>query len=197
MSAGTACLMTLCADVTCGAEHSVILRRSAVSSSSAPMTALRGRSAHELQPRPATETQRLDQLNVCALDLDWYSITIPAHTSARIGARFEHQVGDLNIRLYGAQSHFIPLLEVDSGDDDEYLAIAPSDEPRDFYLRVAGERLIAQNRYSLVVEFNLPGALCNVDEDCVSGRSCLRSSVMDAETTAPIRGLRPLKTSKI
>ena len=120
-------------------------------------------SATRLMPM----TQRLDDLTVCSFDLDWYSIVIPASASARVSLRFTHQTGDLILRLYQEHNTFTPMLEVNSESDDEYLGIQSADEERTFYLRVSsGAQLTAQNRYSLVVEMNLPGAVCNHDADC-------------------------------
>jgi hypothetical protein len=67
------------------------------------------------------------------------------------------------------------MLEINSETDDEYLGIPSADEDRQFYLRVSsGKGLTDQNRYSLVVEMNLPGAMCNHDAEC-GRQSCINA----------------------
>jgi len=121
-------------------------------------------------------TQRLEDLTVCGFDLDWYSIVIPAGSSARISVRFTHHIGDLILRLYNDHNILSPELEINTQDDDEYLGIAPADEDRYFYLRVSsGNGLTDQNRYRLVIEMNLPGTVCNEDAECADQLSCINA----------------------
>lgn len=120
------------------------------------------------------QTLRLDDLTVCGFDLDWYVFDIPAYTSARVSLRFSHQVGDLILRLYNDRELLRPQLEINTEDDHEYVGISATSEHRRFYLRVSsGNRLTDQNRYSLVVELNLPGKVCQQDSDCPQTISCI------------------------
>ena len=126
-------------------------------------------------PLPA-QTQRLDDLTICSFDLDWYVFTLPADTSARLSARFAHNAGDLILRLYSSDNLLSPAEVSNTEDDDEYIGIEAADDDRRFYIRVSsGGGMFDQNRYSLVVEFNLPGTPCNQDSECLEDGVCINA----------------------
>lgn len=123
--------------------------------------------------RLPSQTQRLDNLTICSFDIDWYDLLVPAGVDARVSLRFEHNVGDLIIRLYSNTNLLTPLMEVNSQTDDEFLAILESDVDRRFFIRVSsGGGMFDQNRYSLVLEMNLPHPICNEDQDCIEQGFC-------------------------
>ena len=122
-----------------------------------------------------SETQRIDDLTICSIDFDWYTFTLPAHQSARVSIRFENHVADLTLRMYTSNNLLTPTLEINSQNDDEFIGLIPNDEDRRFYFRVSATDSFQQNRYSLVIELDLPGTVCNDVSECGDARECTRA----------------------
>ena len=143
---------------------------------------------NELEATPLeVKTQRIDQLSICTLDIDWYSFTLPPNTSVRLGALYEAHVGRLMMRLYSDQDLFNPEIESNTELDSEWIAINESPDEMRYYIRVSSANgQFNRNRYTLTMELNLPGELCNDDSDC-QGNSCINSLCggVGAENPAP------------
>jgi len=124
----------------------------------------------------SAQTQRIDDLTICSFDLDWYVLTIPASTAARLSIRFAHHAGNLIFRLYDEENQLSPQIESNTQSDDEYIGIEATDIEQRFYMRVSsGGGMFDQNRYSLVVEFNLPGVECNQNSECIEEGLCINA----------------------
>jgi hypothetical protein len=120
-------------------------------------------------------TQRIDELTVCLFDIDWYELFVPARTALRVGLRYQPAVGLLNLRLYEPSSVLRAAAEVDAPLGDAFVSVLPEASARSVWVRVASANgQFSQNRYTLTVEQNLPGALCNQDAQCGAGRLCVR-----------------------
>jgi len=123
----------------------------------------------------AVGTQRIDDLTVCPLDIDWYELAVPAQVSLRVGLRSQPAAGLLNLRLYEASSVLRAAVEVDAPLGDAFVSVLPERAARRVWVRVASANgQFSQNRYSLTLEQNLPGVLCQQDSQCGAGVTCTR-----------------------
>jgi hypothetical protein len=118
-------------------------------------------------------TQRFDDLTLCLFDIDWYTLVVPANASIRLGAYLSGETRGLNLRLYEAPDVLTPLVELDNITAPSFIALPAEPTERRVYVRVAAANgQYNQNRYTLSLEFNLPGELCNSDLDCPLNVSC-------------------------
>ena len=117
-------------------------------------------------------TQRIDNLTICSFDFDWFAFTLPANQEGRVSIRFEDHAGDLTLRMYTSSNLLTPTIEMNTQDDDEFIGLFASDVDQRFYFRVSAIDGIQENRYSLVIELDLPGAVCNEVSDCDNAREC-------------------------
>ncbi|MEQ8278133.1 MAG: hypothetical protein RMA76_28790 [Deltaproteobacteria bacterium] len=103
-----------------------------------------------------------DELRVCPGNQDWYQIAVAAGTYLTIDARFEHDVGDVELQLFLEDGRSL-LDESRSTTDNERVELEVGTDLV-VYLRVfLGTPTIRSVPYQLIVAHD-PGSLCEDDE---------------------------------
>lgn len=103
------------------------------------------RAAAVVMSAPATR----EDLTICPYDQDWFAVPAEAGERVTIEVRFEHAVGDLDVRVYAGAGLF-PIAAGQSTDDDERVTIDVS-LATTLYVRVAGHGP-ASAPYDLIVD---------------------------------------------
>ncbi len=122
-------------------------------------------------------------LSLCAaggasIDLDYYSVFVPAGATLNVDLTFSHALGNIQLDLVSATANTV-LANSRSTDDDESLSYTNMGVGTDVIIHVYNNGFFARNYYSMNVELAFAG-VC--DEDMVSGA--------DKATAAPTTGGR-------
>jgi len=76
-------------------------------------------------------------LQVCPYDLDWYKLELFAGEKVTVTAFFANAEGDLDLRLYGADNAFVPVVKAFQTNDGEVLSYTAMSDGI-YYIRVNG-----------------------------------------------------------
>ena len=100
-------------------------------------------------------------------DDDFYRFNLPPNTSAYISLTFEHDEGDLDMRVTQGETTVGSSV---GREDTEYIGI-PAGAGGDYLLRVF-KFTDSSQPYTVRIDQNPPFAVCSMDEDCGAGQEC-------------------------
>ena len=116
--------------------------------------------------------ERLDDLSICTGDTDWFVLTLSDGQDAIIELNYTFQDGkDLDLELFAGDGTTL-ILKSDTASDNERIAIRPVTGETSFYIIVSGFLDDDENTYSLSINTNIDGNVCNTDDDCASNSNC-------------------------
>ena len=97
---------------------------------------------------------------ICANDVDWYRLSLPADAEANVALTFSHDVGDLNLAVFNSGDLDTPVAAADTDDDNEALSFRPP-LPGTYFVRVSATGRL-QSSYSISLVATSP--VCPEDD---------------------------------